>query len=298
MTRLKLAPAAAGARMLGLGSVQPDNVVTNDDLAQRIDTDDQWIRDRVGIQSRRIADPDAKLVDLAAAAGELAVKDAGLTPTDIDTVIVASCTMPNPIPNAAAQTAYKIGMSAPAAFDLNAACAGFCSASCASAGSGPAATVCAAPLRLAGSSPSRSIVASTSSGFPPSTALMPVGSRAQAAAIARPRTAAIATAASASSTPAMAAAASSPTEWPATGVPGGTSSLRAASSAAATTSGCVTAVSLISSAPAVVPRRCRSRPIAADHRASVASASGSSSHGVSMPGDCDPCPGARSAITQ
>lgn len=124
--RLKLAPAAAGARILGLGSVQPDNVVTNDDLAQRIDTNDQWIRDRVGIQSRRIADPDAKLVDLAAAAGELAVKDAGLAPTDVDTVIVATCTMPNPIPNAAAQTAYKIGMSAPAAFDVNAACAGFC----------------------------------------------------------------------------------------------------------------------------------------------------------------------------
>ena len=175
---------------------------------------------------------------------------------------------------------------------------GFCSASWASAGSGPAATICPAPLRLAGSSPNRSSVASTSSRFPPSTALMPVGSRAQAAAISRPRTAASATAASGSSTPAMAAAASSPTECPATGAPGGRSSLRAASSAVATTSGCVTAVSLISSALAVVPRRCRSRSTAADHRASVASASGASSHGVSMPGDCDPWPGARSAITR
>jgi 3-oxoacyl-[acyl-carrier-protein] synthase-3 len=91
-----------------------------------VDTNDQWIRDRVGIQERRIADPETKLVDMAADAGELAVKDAGLTPADIDTVIVASCTMPNPIPNAAAQTAHKIGMTAPAAFDLNAACAGYC----------------------------------------------------------------------------------------------------------------------------------------------------------------------------
>jgi 3-oxoacyl-[acyl-carrier-protein] synthase-3 len=124
--RLRLAQAVAGARILGLGSVQPDNIVSNEDLAQRIDTDDQWIRDRVGIQTRRIADPEAKLVDMAASAGELAVKDAGLTPNDIDTVIVASCTMPNPIPNAAAQTAHLIGMGAPAAFDLNAACAGFC----------------------------------------------------------------------------------------------------------------------------------------------------------------------------
>jgi 3-oxoacyl-[acyl-carrier-protein] synthase-3 len=124
--RLRLTQAAAGARILGMGSVQPDNVVTNNDLAERVDTNDQWIRDRVGIRERRIAAPETKLVDMAADAGELAVKDAGLTPADIDTVIVASCTMPNPIPNAAAQTAYKIGMTAPAAFDLNAACAGFC----------------------------------------------------------------------------------------------------------------------------------------------------------------------------
>ena len=54
--RLRLTQAAAGARILGMGSVQPDNVVTNDDLAERVDTNDQWIRDRVGIQERRIAD--------------------------------------------------------------------------------------------------------------------------------------------------------------------------------------------------------------------------------------------------
>ncbi len=123
---LRLAQAVAGARILGIGSIQPDNVVTNDDLAQRVNTNDQWIRDRVGIQTRRIADKDALLVDMAAGAGELAVKDAGLTPADIDTVIVATCTMPNPIPNAAAQTATRIGINAPGAFDVNAACAGFC----------------------------------------------------------------------------------------------------------------------------------------------------------------------------
>ena len=124
--QLRLTQAAAGARILGMGSVQPDNVLSNDDLAERLETNDQWIRDRVGFQSRRIADAETKLVDMAAGAGELAVKDAGLTPADVDTVIVASCTMPNPIPNAAAQTAHMIGMTAPAAFDVNAACAGFC----------------------------------------------------------------------------------------------------------------------------------------------------------------------------
>lgn len=124
--RLRLTPAAPGARLLGFGSVQPDNVVTNADLAAIMDTNDRWIRERVGIQSRRIAQEGTELVDMAAAAGELAVKDAGLTPSEIDTVIVANCTMPNPIPNAAAQTARRIGITAPAAFDLNAACAGFC----------------------------------------------------------------------------------------------------------------------------------------------------------------------------
>jgi 3-oxoacyl-[acyl-carrier-protein] synthase-3 len=126
VTPLRIARAAAGARLLGLGSTQPENVVTNDDLAQRMDTNDQWIRERVGIQSRRIAEEGTLLVDMAAEAGSRAVKDSGLAPTEIDTVIVATCTMPNPIPNAAAQTAERIGIPAPGAFDLNAACAGFC----------------------------------------------------------------------------------------------------------------------------------------------------------------------------
>ncbi|HZG91105.1 MAG TPA: beta-ketoacyl-ACP synthase III, partial [Pseudonocardia sp.] len=126
MTPLRLATPAAGARILGLGSAQPDNVVTNDDLTQHMDTTDEWIRDRVGIESRRIAEPGTGLVDMAVDAGARAVKDSGVAPTEIDTVIVATCTMPTPIPNAAAQTAERIGIPAPGAFDLNAACAGFC----------------------------------------------------------------------------------------------------------------------------------------------------------------------------
>jgi 3-oxoacyl-[acyl-carrier-protein] synthase-3 len=126
MTTLRLPAAVPGARITGLGSVQPDNVVTNEDLAQRMDTDDQWIRERVGIQSRRIAEAGTTLVDIASEAGARAVKDAGLEPGEIDTVIVATCTMPNAIPNAAAQTAERIGIPAPGAFDVNAACAGFC----------------------------------------------------------------------------------------------------------------------------------------------------------------------------
>lgn len=123
---MKLTPSVPGARLLGIGSTQPEKIVTNDDLAKTMDTNDQWIRERVGIQERRIAGADTLLVDMAVEAGSRALKDSGLAPTDIDTVILATCTMPTPIPNAAAQVADRIGVPAPGAFDLNAACAGFC----------------------------------------------------------------------------------------------------------------------------------------------------------------------------
>jgi 3-oxoacyl-[acyl-carrier-protein] synthase III len=123
--RLRLTPTVPGARLLGLGSVQPERVVTNDELARQVDTSDEWIRSRVGIESRRIADKDALLVDMAADAGTRALKDSGVDPAEVGAVIVATCTMPDPIPNAAAQVAHRIGIPAPAAFDLNTACSGF-----------------------------------------------------------------------------------------------------------------------------------------------------------------------------
>ncbi|SHF40981.1 beta-ketoacyl-ACP synthase III [Streptoalloteichus hindustanus] len=123
--RLRQNSGPAATRLLGFGSAQGNRVVTNDDLAQRVDTSDEWIRQRVGIVERRLADPDQSLVDMAVEAGSKALANAGLTPADVDTVIVATCTMPGQIPNAAAQTADRIGVKAAAAFDLNAACAGF-----------------------------------------------------------------------------------------------------------------------------------------------------------------------------
>jgi 3-oxoacyl-[acyl-carrier-protein] synthase-3 len=123
--RLRLPTPVAGARLLGLGSSQPDRVVTNDELAARVDTSDEWIRSRVGIESRRIAEKDTLLVEMAAEAGTRALKDSGVDPADVGAVIVATCTMPDPIPNAAAQVAHRVGIPAPAAFDLNTACSGF-----------------------------------------------------------------------------------------------------------------------------------------------------------------------------
>jgi 3-oxoacyl-[acyl-carrier-protein] synthase-3 len=126
MTPITLRSGAAATRILGTGSCQPEKIVTNDDLAKVIDTSDQWIRERVGIIERRAAGPDEHLVDYGAEAGSRAIADAGLQPGDIDTVIVATCTLPTQIPNASARIADMVGVKSAGAFDLNAACAGFC----------------------------------------------------------------------------------------------------------------------------------------------------------------------------
>ncbi len=119
-------PPAAGARVLSLGGYQPGNVVTNDELAARVDTSDEWIRSRVGIVSRRFAGPQESVTDMAVVAGGKALAGSGLSPADIDLVIVATCSAEASIPNASAVAAYRLGIVAPGAYDINAACAGFC----------------------------------------------------------------------------------------------------------------------------------------------------------------------------
>jgi 3-oxoacyl-[acyl-carrier-protein] synthase-3 len=91
-----------------------------------VDTSDEWIRSRVGIVSRRFAGPDETVADMAVVAGGKALAGSGLSPADIDLVIVATCSTESPIPNASAEVAYRLGIVAPGAYDLNAACAGFC----------------------------------------------------------------------------------------------------------------------------------------------------------------------------
>ena len=81
-----------GARILGFGGYRPDKEVTNDDLAKLVDTNDEWIRSRVGIASRRVAADNETVTDMAEAAGAKALAASGLTPESIDLVIVATCT--------------------------------------------------------------------------------------------------------------------------------------------------------------------------------------------------------------
>jgi 3-oxoacyl-[acyl-carrier-protein] synthase-3 len=123
---MRLAQGAVGARILAFGGYQPPNVVTNGDLAKTVETSDEWIRSRVGIASRRIAGADETVADMAVAAGGKALASSGLSPADIDLVIVATCTPETQIPNVSATVAHRLGISAPGAYDLNAACAGFC----------------------------------------------------------------------------------------------------------------------------------------------------------------------------
>jgi 3-oxoacyl-[acyl-carrier-protein] synthase III len=123
---LNLTEGAPSARIIALGGYQPTRVVTNDEIATKVETSDEWIRSRVGIESRRIAAPDETVADMAVAAGGKALAASGLSAADIDLVIVATCTPEASIPNTAAQVSNRLGISAPGAYDLNAACAGFC----------------------------------------------------------------------------------------------------------------------------------------------------------------------------
>jgi len=115
-----------GTKILGFGGYQPDRVVTNDDLAKVVDTNDEWIRARVGIQSRRVAGDDETVADMAEAAGAKALAASGLEPSEVDLVVVATCSPESPLPNVAATVAHRLGIPSPGAYDLNAACAGFC----------------------------------------------------------------------------------------------------------------------------------------------------------------------------
>jgi 3-oxoacyl-[acyl-carrier-protein] synthase-3 len=126
VTSFQLRTGAPGARILAFGHYQPSNVVTNDDLAKTVDTNDEWIQSRVGIKQRRVAGPEESVVDMAVQAGGKALASSGLSPEDIDLVIVATCTQEAQIPNASARVADRLGIVAPGAYDVNAACAGFC----------------------------------------------------------------------------------------------------------------------------------------------------------------------------
>lgn len=114
------------ARILGLGVYRPRRLVGNDEVVGPIDSSDEWIRSRSGIRARRWAEPDEELLDMAAAAAEAALERSGLTATQVDCIVVATISHFKQTPAAASELAHRIGAAHAAAFDISAACAGFC----------------------------------------------------------------------------------------------------------------------------------------------------------------------------
>ena len=113
------------ARIVGLGGYLPERVLTNHDLERIVDTSDDWITTRTGIRERRIVADDEALVDLVERAGRAALSDAGIDPTEVDLLIVATATVEQPIPASAAIVQPRLGLANAACFDLSAACSGF-----------------------------------------------------------------------------------------------------------------------------------------------------------------------------
>ncbi|MFN8077084.1 MAG: beta-ketoacyl-ACP synthase III [Kineosporiaceae bacterium] len=116
----------AGSRIVGLGHYQPPGILTNDDLSQRVDTNDEWIRSRVGIETRHVVDDTEGVPELATKAGADALAKAGIDAAEVDLVVVATCTDETRSPNVSARVAHRLGIAGPATYDINTACSGFC----------------------------------------------------------------------------------------------------------------------------------------------------------------------------
>ncbi len=115
----------SGSRLLGTGSALPRRVVTNAELAQKVDTSDEWIVARTGIRQRHIAGPDETTSTLAIAAARAALADAGVEASSIGLIILATATPDNTFPATATKVQAALGCQGGVAFDVAAVCSGF-----------------------------------------------------------------------------------------------------------------------------------------------------------------------------
>ena len=125
MTTLKQATGPAHTRIYSVGAARGENAVPNDDLIGPIDSSDEWIRQRTGIITRMRAVPTTDAIDLSTAAAIEAIERSGVAPADIDVVIVATISNPKQTPSVSAIVADRVGANPAAAYDINAACAGY-----------------------------------------------------------------------------------------------------------------------------------------------------------------------------
>ena len=125
MIKLPVPDTSSHSAILSLGTYRPSRVVKNDELAARIDSTDEWIRERTGITERRFGGPDETIVTMGFEAAKQALEQAEINASDIDVVVVATFTHRYQTPSAAAEIAALIGATNASAFDIGAACAGF-----------------------------------------------------------------------------------------------------------------------------------------------------------------------------
>ena len=125
---LEMGTGSPATAILGVGGYRPARVVTNAEVIELIDSSDEWIRERSGIVSRHRAAAEETVVDMCTAAGAKALAAAGVTADQISVVVVATVTHMLNTPAAAVSVAHRLGATGAAAFDISAACAGFCHA--------------------------------------------------------------------------------------------------------------------------------------------------------------------------
>jgi len=123
---LKQAALHENTRVMGVGAYRPDVIVTNDDVCQWIDSSDEWIRQRTGIITRHRAPADVSVIDMAEGAAREALQKSGIEASQLGAVIVSTVTHPYATPSAAASLADRLGATPAPAFDISAACAGYC----------------------------------------------------------------------------------------------------------------------------------------------------------------------------
>ncbi|MGZ4454790.1 MAG: thiolase family protein, partial [Nocardioides sp.] len=126
MATLQSPTGAAHAAILGVGAYRPSRVVPNADLVEAIDSSDEWIQQRSGIKQRRWATPEETVQMMSVAAARQALERAGLDARQVDCVVVATVSHMLQTPAVATAIAHELGTDQAAAFDISAACAGFC----------------------------------------------------------------------------------------------------------------------------------------------------------------------------
>jgi 3-oxoacyl-[acyl-carrier-protein] synthase-3 len=126
MVRLNPSTGAGNAAILGLGSYRPSRVIPNAEIVEAIDSSDEWIQQRSGIKQRRWATDEETVQSMSVAASRIALERAGVDPAQVDGVVVATVSHMFQTPAVATAIAHELGLDRPAAFDISAACAGFC----------------------------------------------------------------------------------------------------------------------------------------------------------------------------